>query len=62
MLKVSPIRLTAEDQQCVGFISRHVARYVDLMEVAKERDAISEVLSISRLGNQLMQVLKSDCV
>ena len=35
-------------------VNRHLERYIALLEDCKERDAVREMLSISRLGNQLM--------
>ncbi len=52
---VGAIKLTDEDQTCVAMTARHLSKYVELMEDCCERDAIREMLSISRLGNQLMQ-------
>jgi len=56
--RVGVIRLSAEDQQFVALVSRHTGRYVDLLEDAREREAVMEMLNVSRLGNQLMQANK----
>ncbi len=53
--EVQEICLNGDDQQFVALVSRHLGRYIDMMEDCRQRDAISEMLSISRLGNQLMQ-------
>ncbi len=53
--EVQEICLNRDDQQFVALVSRHLSRYIDMMEDCRQRDAISEMLSISRLGNQLMQ-------
>ena len=34
-------------------VNRHLERYIALLEDAKERDAVREMLAISRLGNQV---------
>ena len=47
--------LTNEDEIILVQINRCLKQYVDLLEKCKERDAISQILSISRIGNQLMQ-------
>jgi len=53
--KVMPIRLNKDDTTFVAQVNRHLERYIALLEDAKERDAVREMLAISRLGNQLMQ-------
>ena len=55
---VTQMKLTEDDQKFLAQVTRHLERYIDLLEVAKERDALSQILSISRLGNQLMQASK----
>jgi len=47
--------LNAEDWEIVCLVNREVTHYIQLLEDAREREAISAVFSISRLGNQLMQ-------
>ena len=47
--------LTAEDWEVVALVNREVEHYILLLEDAREREAISAVFNISRLGNQLMQ-------
>ncbi len=56
--RIQPICLSSEDQEFSALVSRHIGKYVDLMEDGRQREAISEMLSISRLGNQLMQANK----
>ncbi|ESO85666.1 hypothetical protein LOTGIDRAFT_107815, partial [Lottia gigantea] len=55
---IQEINLTSEDLQTVALISRELTIYIQNMEQAKLRDSIRNVLSISRLGNEMMQVNK----
>ena len=52
---VPEMLLNAEDWEIVCLVNREVTHYIQLLEDAREREAISAVFSISRLGNQLMQ-------
>ena len=52
---VGKVTLNKEDETILVQINRCLKQYVDLLEKCKERDAISQILSISRIGNQLMQ-------
>merc|ERR1712241_1523508 len=52
---VGKVTLTAEDENVLVQINRCLKQYVDLLEKCKEREAISQILNISRIGNQLMQ-------
>ena len=47
--------LTDEDWELVALVNREIEHYIELLEDAREREAISVVFNISRLGNQLMQ-------
>ena len=47
--------LNSEDWEFVALVNREVEHYSILLEDAREREAISAVFNISRLGNQLMQ-------
>ena len=37
-------------------VNRHLERYIALLEDCKERDAVREMLAISRLGNQVISI------
>ncbi len=52
---IGKMALKDEDKTILAEINRHLKTYVDLLEKAKEREAISQILNISRIGNQLMQ-------
>ena len=49
------ITLTSNDEQILAQINRCLKNYVDLLEKCKEREAFSQILNISRIGNKLMQ-------
>jgi methionyl-tRNA synthetase len=49
------MELSREDWEVVALVNREVEHYISLLEDAREREAISVVFNISRLGNQLMQ-------
>jgi methionyl-tRNA synthetase len=49
------MELSREDWEMVALVNREVEHYISLLEDAREREAISTVFNISRLGNQLMQ-------
>jgi len=53
--KVPLMSLNSEDWEFVALVNREVEHYSILLEDAREREAISAVFNISRLGNQLMQ-------
>jgi methionyl-tRNA synthetase len=52
---VPEMELSREDWEVVALVNREVEHYINLLEDAREREAISVVFNISRLGNQLMQ-------
>lgn len=52
------IQLTNEDKQILAQINRCLKQYIELLEKCREREAISQILNISRIGNQLMQAEK----
>merc|ERR1712018_1057582 len=52
------IQLTNEDKQILAQINRCLKQYIELMEKCREREAISQIFNISRIGNQLMQAEK----
>lgn len=53
--QVPDMSLTDEDWELVALVNREIEHYIELLEDAREREAISVVFNISRLGNQLMQ-------
>ncbi|XP_064257090.1 methionine--tRNA ligase, cytoplasmic isoform X2 [Passer domesticus] len=53
---VPPMALTAEDQRLVARVTLEMRQYHQLMEKVRIRDALRCVLSISRHGNQYIQV------
>lgn len=53
--QVPEMNLNEEDYALVALVNREVEHYIELLEEAREREAISAVFNISRLGNQLMQ-------
>ena len=55
MCVVPVMSLTEEDWELVALVNREIEHYIELLEDAREREAISVVFNISRLGNQLMQ-------
>jgi len=52
---VPDMNLTDEDWEMVARINQELTDYIALLEEAREREAISVVFNISRLGNQIMQ-------
>ena len=56
--KIGTISLTEEDKHLMVQINRCLKQYVDLLEKCREREAISQIFNISRIGNQLMQAEK----
>ena len=52
---ISEMRLNSEDLEALTHISRLLSTYVDFMEATRQRESISLILSISRIGNVLMQ-------
>lgn len=44
-----------EDGRLIHQVNKYLASYVDCMEKCKQKEAISYIFNISRLGNQLMQ-------
>lgn len=52
---VPEINLTQEDYQLIALVNRELSCYITALENGKLRDGIRHILSISRLGNQLMQ-------
>ena len=52
---VPEMSLTEEDWEMVARINQELVEYISLLEDAREREGISAVFNISRLGNQIMQ-------
>ena len=52
---VPEMNLTEHDWEMVARINQELVDYISLLEEAREREAISVVFNISRLGNQIMQ-------
>merc|ERR1712096_161650 len=44
-----------DDWEMVARVNQELGNYISLLEDAREREAITSVFNISRLGNQLMQ-------
>jgi len=53
--KVPEMNLNNEDWECVARVNQELTNYIAQLEDAREREAITTVFNISRLGNQLMQ-------
>jgi len=53
--KVPEMALTNEDWELVARVNQELSNYITQLEDAREREAITTVFNISRLGNQLMQ-------
>ncbi|MBW2967116.1 methionine--tRNA ligase [Candidatus Woesearchaeota archaeon] len=53
--KVPGASLTDADDKMISSVNEHVTACVELMEKVKEREALREVMNISRLGNQYFQ-------
>merc|ERR1719509_111382 len=53
--KVPEMALTNEDWELVARVNQELANYIAQLEDAREREGITTVFNISRLGNQLMQ-------
>merc|ERR1712002_714860 len=53
--KVPEMNLNNEDWDCVARVNQELTNYIAQLEDAREREAITTVFNISRLGNQLMQ-------
>merc|ERR1719397_707787 len=53
--QVPEMNLNDDDWEMVARINQELVEYINLLEEAKERDAIRVVFNISRLGNQIMQ-------
>ena len=49
------MNLNEDDWEIVALVNRELVHYINLLEEAREREAITAVFNISRLGNQLMQ-------
>merc|ERR1740128_554297 len=49
------MNLNEDDWEIVALVNRELVHYISLLEDAREREAITSVFNISRLGNQLMQ-------
>ena len=52
---VPEMSFTEEDWEMVARINQELIEYISLLEDAREREGISVVFNISRLGNQIMQ-------
>ena len=55
---IGKMSLTVEDKQIIAKINRCLKQYIDLLEKCREREAITQILNISRIGNQFMQAEK----
>ncbi|KAH3776066.1 hypothetical protein DPMN_177479 [Dreissena polymorpha] len=55
---IQQMDLSADDFNLIALVTRELRSYIDNMENARIRDSIRNVLSISRLGNQFMQLNK----
>lgn len=55
---VQEMNLNDDDKELLALINRELQTYIDNMEQAILRDSIRNIMSISRLGNQFMQVNK----
>jgi len=53
--KVPKKVLTDKDDKLISAVSKKIAEVIDLMETVREREALREVMTISRLGNQYFQ-------
>merc|ERR1719153_337349 len=53
--KVPEMNLNSEDWELVARVNQELAAYINHLEDAREREAITAVFNVSRLGNQLMQ-------
>ena len=53
--QVPEMNLNDDDWEMVARINQELVEYINLLEEARERDAIRVVFNISRLGNQIMQ-------
>lgn len=56
--EVQPMALEDDDKQLLALITRELKVYIDNLEYGRLRDGIRNILTISRLGNQYMQVNK----
>jgi len=52
---IPEMNLNNDDWEMVARVNQELSNYISLLEDAREREAITSVFSISRLGNQLMQ-------
>eukprot|EP00092_Neocalanus_flemingeri_P103112 GFUD01131912.1.p1 GENE.GFUD01131912.1~~GFUD01131912.1.p1 ORF type:complete len:917 (+),score=367.75 GFUD01131912.1:349-2751(+) len=52
---VPEMDLNKDDWEMVARVNQELGSYINLLEDAREREAITAVFNISRLGNQLMQ-------
>ena len=55
---ISKMDFTPGDEEILVQINRFLKQYVDLLENCREREAITQIFNISRIGNQLMQAEK----
>merc|ERR1712051_1109468 len=53
--KVPEMNLNKEDWELVARVNQELTAYISHLEDAREREAITAVFNVSRLGNQLMQ-------
>merc|ERR1712032_1113222 len=53
--KVPEMNLNSEDWELVARVNQELTAYISHLEDAREREAITAVFNVSRLGNQLMQ-------
>ncbi|KAI1280497.1 Methionine--tRNA ligase, cytoplasmic [Halotydeus destructor] len=55
---IPEIVLNEDDKRLVADINKEVKKYIELLDKAKERDGLRQLLNISRLGNQHIQATK----
>ena len=56
--KISEIIMNEDDKKILVEINGYIKAYHEAMEICHQRESISEILNISRRGNQLMQAEK----
>jgi methionyl-tRNA synthetase len=55
---VPPMNLKEEDYHIVARVNQEISTYVALQDVCKMKDALRQILSISKIGNQYFQAQK----
>lgn len=56
--EVPTIVMSEEDYRLVAEVNREIVEYVNLLELCKLRDALRQILAISKLGNVYFQSQK----